>query len=117
MVFYYEFSTVPFIRKDTIPPNWTDIVKRSSKSSAPENIDLNDNWFTPDLEEDPRKNTSREPTVAPENNRNTPMLSQYVPHIQVSPDSKGSYVSEVNKHSASGLVCNTSNLNLKKFAQ
>ena len=47
-----EFPTVPFVREEQIPPNWTDLVQRSSQISVPKNIDLEDNWSTPDLEED-----------------------------------------------------------------
>ena len=54
MVFDDEFNTVPFMREGTITLNWTDLVQHSSQSDAPENIDLRDNWFTPDIEEDTR---------------------------------------------------------------
>ena len=62
------------MREGTIPPNWTDLVHRISQSSAPDNIDLKDIWFTPDLEEDPSESPSHEPSVAPENNNKTLML-------------------------------------------
>ena len=50
VVFDDEFYTVPFMREGTIPPNWTDLVQRSSRSGAPENIDYEYTWFTPDIE-------------------------------------------------------------------
>ena len=65
VVFDDGFSTGPLIREGTIPPNWTDLVQHSSKSGAPENIELKDTWFTPDLEEDPRKTPTHVPIVAP----------------------------------------------------
>ena len=58
------------MREVTIPPNWTDILQRSSQSGATENIDLKDTWFTPDLEEDHRETPTHVPRVTPENNRN-----------------------------------------------
>ena len=65
MVFHDEFSTFPLMREVTIPPNWKDIVKRSSHSGAPETIDLKYTWFTPDLEEYPSKTPSRDPSIDP----------------------------------------------------
>ena len=50
----------------TIHPNWTDLLQRSSESGAPENIDIEDTWFTPDLVECTIKTTSHVPIVAPE---------------------------------------------------
>ena len=97
MLFDYEFSTVPFIRKDTIPPNWTDIVKFRSQSGATENINLRDNWFTPDLEEHPSKTSSNEPSVAPNNNDKTLTLTQSIQHLQGIPAIEGVSVSEVKK--------------------
>ena len=38
MVFDDEFSTVTFMRRGTIPPNWIDIVKLRSPSGALNNI-------------------------------------------------------------------------------
>ena len=71
MVFDDNFSTVPFTREGKITPNWTDIMQSSSQSGAPDNIYLKDTWFTPDIEEYPRKTPSHEPSIAPENNNNT----------------------------------------------
>ena len=50
VVFDDEFSTFPFMREGTIPPNCTYLVQHRSQSNAPENIYLSDTWFTPDLE-------------------------------------------------------------------
>ena len=49
VVFDGEFSTVPFMGEGKIPPNCTDLVQCSSQSGAPENIDLKDNFFAPDI--------------------------------------------------------------------
>ena len=54
LVFDDEFSTVTFMRECKIPPNWTDLMKHTSQSGAPDNIDPRDTWFTPNHEEDPR---------------------------------------------------------------
>ena len=56
----------------------------SSHSNIPENIDLKDTWFTPDLEEDPRETLSHEPSVAKENNNKMLTLSHSVLHVQYS---------------------------------
>ena len=50
VVFDDEFYTVTLIKEGTIPQNWIDLVQHISQSDAPENIDLEDTWFTPDLE-------------------------------------------------------------------
>ena len=82
----------------------------SSQSSALENIDLKDNWFTPDLEEDPRKTPSHKMIVAPGNNNKIITSSQSEPHVQEIPTSKGASVSEVHERPASKGFRNTSNL-------
>ena len=41
------------MRSGTIPPNWVDLVKRSTQDATPENYDASATWFSPDLEEDP----------------------------------------------------------------
>ena len=82
VVFDGEFSTVNFKIEGKITPNWTDIVQRSSQSSAPENIDPEDTWLTTDLEEDTRKTPSHNPGVSPENNNKMLMSSQSVLHAK-----------------------------------
>ena len=82
MLFDDEFSTVPFIREGTIPPNWTDIVQHSSQSGAPENIDLKDTWSTTNIEEDSSETQIHEQNVAPENNNKMVMLSHSKPHVE-----------------------------------
>ena len=81
MVFDDEFFTVPFMREGTIPPNWTDILQRISQSGAPDNIDLEENWFNPIPEEDTRKTPGYKPIIAPKDN-NTLKSLHYVPHTQ-----------------------------------
>ena len=88
-----EFSTVPFVREDTIPPNWTDLVQRRSQSGAQDNIDLKDTCFTPDLEEYPIKTPNHVPIVTLE-----------IPVVE------GASVSEAIKRPVSERVQNTSNL-------
>ena len=53
------------MRKFTITPNWTDLVKCSSQRGAPENIDPKDTWFNTDYYEDPRKNPIHETIFDP----------------------------------------------------
>ena len=70
------------MREDTIPPNCTDLVQRSSQSGKPEIIDLKDTWFTPDIEEHPRETLGHNTSVALENNNNTLMSPQSKLHVQ-----------------------------------
>ena len=65
MVLDDEFYTVPFMREGAIPQNWTDLVQLSSQNGTPENIELKNTWLTPDLEEEPRKNSNHVQRVAP----------------------------------------------------
>ena len=74
------------MREVTIPQNFTDLLQHRSKSGAPDNSDLKDNWFTPDLEEYPRENPNHDSSV---------------PHVQESPTSKRSSVFEVIELTAS----------------
>ena len=101
------------MREGKILPNWKYLVQRISQSGSQENIDLKDTWFTPDLEEDPRKPPSQELSVAPENNNKTITSPRSKTHAQESPDSKGSPIYEVIECTASKGVRNTSNK--KKF--
>ena len=70
------------MREGTIPPNCKHIVELISQSGALDDIDLKDNWLTPDLEEDPSKDPNRVPRVAPENNRNMITSLQIVYQVQ-----------------------------------
>ena len=65
VVFDDEFPTVPFMREGLIPSNWTDIVQHRSKRGSTENINLNDTWFTKDIEEDRCETPSHKLSVAP----------------------------------------------------
>ena len=101
------------MREGTIPPNWTDLLQRSSQSGAPENIDLEYTWFTPDLEEDHSENPSHEPSIAPENNNKTLTSLHSKPHVQEIPSRNVASVYEVIIRPDSKGVRRTSNL--KKF--
>ena len=98
VVFDDEFSTVPIMMADTIPLNWTDFVKCSSQSGAPDNMDLKDSWFTPDIEEDPSDNPTQVPRVTPESNINIITSLQPVQPAQESPVNKGAPVSKAIEH-------------------
>ena len=77
VVFYENFTTVPFLRKGTMTLNWTDLVKCSSQKGTPENIELKDTWLTPYLEEYPNRTPRYDPNIAPEN-KNQPKSKPYV---------------------------------------
>ena len=115
MVFADEFSTVPSMRKGTIPPNLTDLVQLRSQSTAPDNIYLKNTWFTPYLEEDTSENLSHKPNIATNTNKNMLMPSQVVPHVQGITAREGSPISEVIKCPSFEGVQNTSNLNNSSF--
>ena len=89
---WWWLSTVQFMREYTIPPNWTTLLQWRSKSGAQENIDLKDNCFTLDLEEDTIETPTHVPRVTPE-----------------SPVSEGESVSEVIKRPISEGVQDISN--------
>ena len=89
----------------------------SSQSSALENIDLKDNWFTPDLEEYTSETPTYVPRVAPKNNRNTFTLLQLIQQVQESPTSEGASLSEVINSPVSEGVQNKSNLKKVWFDQ
>ena len=89
------------MREGTIPPNFTDIVQLSSQIVASDHIYLQDTWFTPDLEEDPRKTSSLNLSVAPDNNNKIITSPQSEPHVQEITARKGASASEVHKHPTS----------------
>ena len=48
VLFDDEFSTAPFMREGTIPPNLKYLVQHISESGTAENLELKDNWFISD---------------------------------------------------------------------
>ena len=77
VVFDDEFSTAPFMREGTIPPNWIYIVQRISKICSLDIIGLKETWFTPYIEEDPRETPTHVLIVTPDNNLNIITLSYH----------------------------------------
>ena len=51
VVFDDDFSTVPHLRKGTVPPNWEKLVVGSRERSAEEFYDLTKTWFAPTSDE------------------------------------------------------------------
>ena len=47
VVFDDDFTTVPHLRKGTVPPNWAKLVESSSEKSTSEFYDLTKTWFAP----------------------------------------------------------------------
>ena len=107
MVLDDEFTTVPFVKEGTIPPNWTYIVQHISKSGAPYNIDLNDTWINPDIEEDTIETLIHKPNVSPENKNSMLILLQSEPQVYESPPRNGSPTSKLHKLTISEGVSNT----------
>ena len=56
------------MREGTIPPNFTYLVQHSSQNGIPENVELKDTWFNPDLEQYPSKNPTHVLIVAKRKN-------------------------------------------------
>ena len=105
------------MREVTIPPNWTYLVQCSSQRSATENIDLKDTWFSIDLDKYPVKTPCHEPIIALENSNKTLTPSQSESHAHEGTSSKGASDSEVDEHTSSEVVQNTSNLKNFHFVQ
>ena len=94
VVFYDQFSTVTFIRGSKIPkklerPGEMQLTKRSTRK-----IDLNDTWFTQDIEQYPSENLRNKPSVVPnkENMHNTLVPSPTNLYIHIGPGIKGQYL-------------------------
>ena len=81
VVFYDDFSTVPFMMEVTITQHLKYLVQLISKISSTEIIDLEDTWFTPNLEEYPIKTPGHYPSITPDNNNKTPMLLKSKLHV------------------------------------
>ena len=47
VVFDNDFTTVPHLRKGTVPPNWAKLVANSREKSTNEFYDLSKTWFEP----------------------------------------------------------------------
>ena len=47
VVFDDDFTTVPHLRKGTVPPNWEKLVSGSREKSTEEFFDLTKTWFEP----------------------------------------------------------------------
>ena len=56
MIFDDDFSTVPHLRKGSVPENWAQLVKNSSLKSTEEFYDVAKTWF--EDQEDPASQDS-----------------------------------------------------------
>ena len=70
------------MKEGTIPPNYIDLVQSISQSGAPNNIDLKDTWFNPDVEEYTRQTPIYEPSAPLDNISNTLKISQSLSQLQ-----------------------------------
>ena len=59
------------MREDAIPPNWVDLVQRSSQKTTPGNIDTKDTWFTFGTKDGPREVPNKKPLVSSNSNKTT----------------------------------------------
>ena len=92
VVFDDKIPTVPLMRESIIPPNWTYIVQLRSQIGAPENIELKDTWFNPDMRYDTGETPTHKPCIAPYNNNKKLTLPQSKPNVQENPAIKGTSV-------------------------
>jgi hypothetical protein len=44
------FTTVPYMKKSEVPPNWAELVEKSSERVTDEDYDLAKTWFFPDTD-------------------------------------------------------------------
>ena len=51
VVFDDDFTTVPHLRKGTMPSNWETLVKNSREKSTDEFYDLTKTWLEPEADE------------------------------------------------------------------
>jgi hypothetical protein len=50
VVFDDLFTTVPYMKKSELPPNWAELVEKSSERVTDEDYDLAKTWFFPDAD-------------------------------------------------------------------
>ena len=63
VVFDDDFTTVPHLRKGTVPPNWIKLIIGSQEKSTDEVFDLTKTWFQPTNDESADEIFSSRPTV------------------------------------------------------
>ena len=86
VVFDDDFSTVPFMKNGTIPPNWEKLVFASSEIATDEDFDLAMNWSRDEYDEDKSdiedkvSNSTEEEISSPEDVVN-PLLMPTVPDL------------------------------------
>ncbi len=50
VVFDDLFTTLPYMKKSEVPPNWAELVEKSSEQVTDEDYDLAKTWFFPDAD-------------------------------------------------------------------
>ena len=45
VVFDYDFSSMPYMKSGTLPPNWEDLVEYSSEMATTKDVNLEDTWL------------------------------------------------------------------------
>ena len=63
VVFDKNFTTVPHLRKGTVPPNWNKLVIGSQEKSTDEFFDQTKTWFQPKNDELADESFSSRPTI------------------------------------------------------
>lgn len=81
VVFDDTFSTVPYMRAASLPPNWEDLVKYSSERVTNEEFDLAETWAKK-LETDSEAEPSLMPTADPSSTRITDPFAIVADHNQ-----------------------------------
>jgi hypothetical protein len=77
VVFDDFFTTVPYTKKCEVPPNWSELVKKSSEQVTGKNYDLAKTWLFPDANsgDTARQTNSRTTTVPPGISNDVPTMA------------------------------------------
>ena len=84
VVFDDEFTTVPHLRKGTVPKNWADLVENTRERTTEEFYDLSKTWFEPVVDPTAEDN---EHIVTVDSRTGTPSVGS--DHTAVTPRSSG----------------------------
>ncbi|KAL7464856.1 hypothetical protein ACHAXS_005184 [Conticribra weissflogii] len=104
-----DFTTVPHLRKGTVPPNWARLVKHSSEKTTKEFVDLSKTWFegVPDeaageLVDNQSPETQNNPTPPINHEGESPPSSRNEGEVFTTPSNEGeSGISRLNNQGSS----------------
>ena len=88
VVFDDEFTTVPHLRKGTVPKNWADLVENTREKATEEFYDLSKTWFEP-VPDPSASDNEAVVTVQPAGTEPVTNISPAVDQAAVTPRSSG----------------------------